>query len=68
VGEVVEENKVLILKRIHVTYKLKAPASKREAAERAHGAHANHCPVAKSLIAAIDITTSLEIEEIPEEE
>ena len=65
-GEVEEEDKCLILKRIHVTYKLKAPADKREAAERAHKAHANHCPVAKSLIPAIDITTSLEIEEIDE--
>lgn len=67
-GEVEEENKVLILKRIHVTYKLKAPASKREVVERVLGVHATHCPVAKSLAAAIDITTSLELEEIPEEE
>jgi uncharacterized OsmC-like protein len=68
VGEVEEENKVLILKRIHVTYRLKAPASKREVAERVLGIHAGHCPVAKSLAPAIDITTSLELEEIPEDE
>lgn len=60
------EAKVLILKRIHVTYLLKAPADKREAAERAHAAHAAHCPVARSLTPSIAITTSLEIEEIDE--
>jgi len=62
-----DEDKILILKRIHVTYHLKAPAGKRAAAERAHAAHAAYCPVARSLTPSIVITTSLEIEEIEDE-
>ena len=63
-GEVEEEDKVLILKRIHVTYhlKLEDDAGKLAAAERVLGAHVKYCPVARSLMSAIDITTSLEIE------
>jgi uncharacterized OsmC-like protein len=56
---------VLVLKRIHVTYHLKLEdPDKREAAERVLGAHAKYCPVARSLAPAIDITTSLEIEDV----
>lgn len=29
--------------------------------ERVHGFHADHCPVARSIRAAIDITTSLDV-------
>jgi uncharacterized OsmC-like protein len=55
---------VIVLKRIHVTYHLKLddPDEQRAAAERVLGAHAKYCPVARSLMPAIDITTSLEIE------
>jgi uncharacterized OsmC-like protein len=60
------EKKVLILRRIHVTYKLRAPASQREVIEQVHGFHARFCPVYRSLTPAIEITTSLElIEETP---
>ena len=52
---------MLILRRIRVTYKLKAPAEKRELIERVHGFHARYCPVYRSLEAAIDITTAVEI-------
>jgi uncharacterized OsmC-like protein len=64
VGEVEEEDKVLILRRIHVTYQLKLddPESQRAAVERVLGAHAKYCPVARSLMPAIDITTSVEIQ------
>jgi len=48
-----------------VTYRLKLEdPDKREAVERCLGAHAKYCPVARSLMPAIDITTSLEIEEV----
>lgn len=55
---------MLLIKRIHVTYQLKLDPSKRDAAERAHAVHADTCPVARSLCAAIDITTSLEMQDL----
>ena len=60
-GEIETEDGVLILRRIQVVYKLQAPKDKRETIERVHGFHAKHCPVYRSLEAAIDITTELEI-------
>jgi uncharacterized OsmC-like protein len=60
-GVVVLEDKVLVIKRIHVRYRLKGcPDDKREAAERSHTFHASRCPVAKSIGSCIDITTELE--------
>ncbi len=50
-----------------MTYHLKldeADADKRAAAERVLGAHVKYCPVARSLMPSIDITTSLEIEPV----
>ena len=64
VGEIELDGGVLVIRRIHVVYKLRAPESARETIERVHGVHADFCPVARSLGAAIDITTALEI--IPE--
>jgi len=61
VGEVEKEGKVLVVRRIHVTYHLAdVPEDKREAAIRAHEHHADYCPVARSIRDAIDITTELE--------
>lgn len=55
------EDKVLVIRRIRVRYRLSGcPEEKREAAERAHGFHASRCPVARSIGAAIEITTQLE--------
>jgi uncharacterized OsmC-like protein len=60
-GVVVLEDKVLVIKRIHVRYRLEGcPDDKREAAERSHTFHASRCPVAKSIGSCIDITTELE--------
>lgn len=57
----VVEDKVLVIKRIHVRYHLTGcPDDRREAAERAHAFHASRCPVAKSIGSAIEITTELE--------
>ena len=60
-GEVEVEKKVLILRRIHVVYRLRAPASQRQVIEQVHGFHARFCPVYRSLTPAIEITTSLEL-------
>jgi organic hydroperoxide reductase OsmC/OhrA len=48
-----------VIKRIHVRYHLELRAEQREAAERAHGAHQNHCPVARTLRGAVEITMEL---------
>jgi organic hydroperoxide reductase OsmC/OhrA len=62
VGEVEVEDKVLVIKRIHVRYELRvAPDSDRAAIERAHNAHAAHCPVARSIGGCVDITTELRV-------
>jgi uncharacterized OsmC-like protein len=52
---------VLVVKRIHVTYRLKLAPEQRETAERVHGFHADFCPVARSIRDSIQITTSLEM-------
>lgn len=61
-GEIEKDGKVLVVKRIHVTYTLKGVESEedREKVARVHGFHADYCPVARSIRDAIDITTELE--------
>lgn len=51
------EEKVLVLRRIHVAYSLDAPAASRETVERVHAMHHRFCPVYRSIASAIDITT-----------
>ena len=51
-----------MVKRIHVRYHLKLRPEHREAAERAHGAHQNHCPVARTLRGSVVIPTVLALE------
>ena len=60
-GEIELDGKVLVIKRIHVTYSgLIFAEDDREKIQRVLGVHAESCPVARSLRAAIDITTSIE--------
>lgn len=60
VGEVEEtEDKVLVIRRIHVRLHLRAPTEQRATAERVHGMFARFCPVYRSLHTAIAITTEL---------
>jgi uncharacterized OsmC-like protein len=60
VGEHESEDGVLVLRRIHVTAHLRAPADKREAAERVFQVFASNCPMHRSISKAIDITTELD--------
>ena len=60
-GEIESENGVLVIQRIHVTLKIKAPESARATIERVHGIYAQKCPVYRSLYKAIDITSSYEL-------
>jgi uncharacterized OsmC-like protein len=55
------EDKVLVIRRITVRYRLGVPDTSREQVERVHGFHAHFCPVARSLEGAIDIRTELEL-------
>ena len=64
-GEVETEDGVLVLRRIHVAYRLLAPEEVRATVERVHGVHHPHCPVYRSLRAAIAITTSFELVDEP---
>jgi organic hydroperoxide reductase OsmC/OhrA len=61
VGEIETEDGVLIIKRIHVRYRLAVPDERREEVERVHSFHARFCPVARSLEGAIDISTELQL-------
>ena len=60
VGEVEKDGKVLVIRRIHVTYELAdTEPEDRETVERVLGFHADYCPVARTLQGAVEITTSL---------
>jgi uncharacterized OsmC-like protein len=63
-GEVETENRVLIIRRIHVVLRLKAATEHREAAARVHGVFADYCPVYRTLRPAIEITTELAFEAV----
>jgi uncharacterized OsmC-like protein len=61
-GEVELDDNVLVIRRIHVVLRLKAAESHREIASRVHGFYAEKCPVYRTLIPAIAITTELVLE------
>jgi len=62
-GEVEDENKVLIIRRVHVTFHLRAanPGEIRETVDRVHKVYAEGCPVYRSLKPAFPITSSVEV-------
>ena len=55
------DDKVLVIRRITVRYRLAVPEDRREEAERVHGFHARFCPVARSIEGAIDVRTELDL-------
>jgi len=56
-----KDGKVLVIRRIFVTYRLKIAAEQRETAERVHAFHADFCPVARTIRDCVAITTRLEM-------
>jgi uncharacterized OsmC-like protein len=60
-GDVETEDRILVLRRIRVHYRLVAGADHADAVERVHGVHKERCPVYRSIHAAIDVTTSYEL-------
>jgi uncharacterized OsmC-like protein len=63
-GEIETEDGVLVIKRIHVAYTLRVDEdADRDKIQRAFDAHMAKCPVYRSIRAAIDVTTSLNVVE-----
>jgi uncharacterized OsmC-like protein len=59
IGEVELEERVLVIRRIHVQMELKVAPEQRETAERVHGFYASSCPLYRTLRSAIAITSEL---------
>ena len=52
----------MVVKRIHAAYTLQVDDdADRDKIERSHGFHADHCPVARSIRGAIEVSTSYEL-------
>jgi uncharacterized OsmC-like protein len=49
---------------MHVTYHLRLQPDQHAAAERAYHVHAENSPVYRTIHACVDITTSLELDDI----
>ena len=64
VGDVEKDGGVLVLRRIHVNYKLRVPEPDevRDTVTRVLEMHVDKCPVARSLKGAIKITTAVEFQ------
>jgi uncharacterized OsmC-like protein len=60
-GEVETEDGVLVIRRVHVAFALKASAEARETVERVHGLYAMQCPLYRTLHTAIALTSSVEL-------
>ena len=61
VGEIKTENKVLVLKRIMITFHLTASEEDRETVERVLDVYEDGCPVARSIRDSIEITSDLDL-------
>ena len=53
------EDRVLVIRRVHVRLELRAAEEHRATAERVHGIFAMSCPMYRTLRSAIAITTEL---------
>jgi uncharacterized OsmC-like protein len=63
-GELVRtDDGVLVIRRIHVHYRLHAPPESHEGVERAHRYHARACGMARTVADAVDVSTSYELVE-----
>jgi uncharacterized OsmC-like protein len=64
VGEVEVDGKVLVLRRVHITYRLRLDEdADRAAVDRAYEAHPPRCPVYRSINPQIEVTTDLELDD-----
>jgi len=60
-GEVEQEDGVLVIRRIHVSMHLVAPAGAREKVQRVHAIYPMSCPLYRTLHNAIQLTSSVEL-------
>ena len=60
------EGGVLVIRRIHVRFTLRAAEEQRETAHRVHGFFADNCPVYRTLKPAVEMTTELVLEPLPD--
>jgi uncharacterized OsmC-like protein len=60
-GEVETEDGVLVIRRIRVDMKLRAPDAARETVERVHGIYAMKCPLYRTLHTAIKLSSSVQL-------
>ncbi|MDP6666797.1 MAG: hypothetical protein QF357_05295 [Dehalococcoidia bacterium] len=67
VGELEKENGTLVIKRVHIVYRLNVEAGlyaeKQAAIQRAFDLHPDSCPVYRSIYTSIDITKELDVVE-----
>ena len=60
-GEVESDGGVLVIRRVHVRFQLKAPENVRDTVERVHSVYKEKCPVYRSLRPAFEITSAYEL-------
>lgn len=58
-GKIGKDDGVLAIRSIHVKYRLDAGGADPDVVRRAHEVHAGRCPVYRTLIGCIEITTEL---------
>ncbi|HET7183198.1 MAG TPA: OsmC family protein [Terriglobales bacterium] len=60
-GEIESEDGVLVIRRVHVRFQLKAAGNVRDTVERVHSVYKDKCPVYRSLRPAFEITSAYEL-------
>jgi uncharacterized OsmC-like protein len=60
-GEVEQEDGVLVIRRIHVAMRLKAPEESRQIIERVHGFYAMRCPLYRTFHNTLQLTSAVEL-------
>ncbi|MDH3733251.1 MAG: OsmC family protein [Gemmatimonadota bacterium] len=65
INEIVD--RVPVLTRIKIHYRLRIPHGSRETVDRALASHASKCPSARSIEGAIEVEWTADIDELPAE-
>ena len=60
-GEIESDGGVLVIRRVHVRFLLKAAEDVRDTVERVHAVYKDKCPVYRSLRPAFEITSAYEL-------
>ena len=63
IGRLELVDRLPVLKRVHVQYRLVIPAGTRETVDRLLEKHADKCPTAVSMRGAVEVTWSAEVAE-----